>query len=385
MGERVASDIDARPPRENEAVRDLQQTMQKIVDQYRGSDLPPERESLIRQALAHVGWRPVVEHLKWAIGQAPINPLAQAALVDIFAHFVVAPIAAVTGHVAFASLAAFFPVWIPYLAIHKGVGLALMKIYGGKQAYDQALKAEGEMLDRMKMTDLEHLVGPLADRDGAIRDGLSVAPTLDLKGRLIQGVAETLGFRKRGLTFDALAQFLQGRGFEPRAIAALRAETGLPDEYKAVLLLGRVAAKRDPVLNADLRKAFQSYVVKLAGLPADRWGLRAWASRFADVRSSADVRALMREVPQGVPVKVMARLWDESLIGVIAENLPTLNPDRLPRLRRQFEMLRAQALAAPKAVWSPEWEKRFAAYLDRLVPPNQCDGFASIASPAPQG
>jgi hypothetical protein len=98
-----------------------------------------------------------------------------------------------------------------------------------------------------------------------------------------------------------------------------------------VLLLAHVAARADPELNAAMRTAFESNVVKLANLSVDRWGLRPWAEKFADVRSGADVRDLLEHVPPGTPVEAVARIWDEALLPVIAPAVPDVERDRDPR------------------------------------------------------
>jgi hypothetical protein len=257
----------------------------------------------------------------------------------------------------------------------------LYAIYGGKKEYKEAMKAEFDMLKQMKMSDLADVLIPLVGPDGVKGEGLAVTPT---PGR-IKWLLQTLGLRKKGLTFETLARFLKKRGFDPDSIAALRAEKRLPDEYKAVFLLGHVAAKNDEALNADLRAKFASNLVKLADLPQDRWGLRPWAEKFANVRSGADVRALLQEVPPGVPVSVMARLWDEILLPEIAENLPALSMDDLPRLKHQFAPLRRQAVEAKDEPWSLKWETSFADYFNSKVsPPGKCDAYCSLADAIPQ-
>jgi hypothetical protein len=387
MGVQVAQDIDAQPPRESDAVEKIQLAMQQVVDEYKGSGIPKTRWERVKTALSHIGWRPIVHHITETLSRATTNTGAQAGAISLFSHLVVAPLAVLTGHPVVAA-AALLPVWGPGYLLARGamsvvpkmtMRRELIRLYGGKKEFDEAMKIEDKMLADMKLSDLADVMMPLIGPDGKAGEGLAITPTPGRFGRFLQAV----GWKKKGLTFDTLADFLGRRGFEPRALAALREETRLPDEYKAVLLLAHVAARADPELNAAMRTAFESNVVKLANLSVDRWGLRPWAEKFADVRSGADVRDLLEHVPPGTPVEAVARIWDEALLPVIAENLPTLNQDSVPRLRRRFRTLSAIATRDRTQVWSPEWAKRFRDYFDKnVVSPGKCDAFSTIANAA---
>jgi hypothetical protein len=140
-----------------------------------------------------------------------------------------------------------------------------------------------------------------------------------------------------------------------------------------------------------LRKAFASNVVKLAELPRamkekktnSKWlRLAPWAQRFASVRTGEDVRELLRQVPRGVPVSLVAQLWDSTLIPQLAENLPAFRLDEVPWLRRRFAVLKAGATLNSRAKWSNEWAQKFTGYMDRILPPGRCDGYAALADSA---